>query len=101
MSTKLNLASNPFRNRVLPWTVTGLVAIASIVALLFIAQSTFRTDASIAATQRDVAELRKQYDSLTQQKKAVEIALTDDQKRQLKYAQIGRASCRERVLHAV
>jgi Tfp pilus assembly protein PilN len=86
MSTKLNLASNPFRNRVLPWTVTGLVAIASIVALLFIAQSTFRTDASIAATQRDVAELRKQYDSLTQQKKAVEIALTDDQKRQLKYA---------------
>src|ERR1043165_7293696 len=86
MSTRLNLASNPFRNRVLPWTVTALVAIASIAALLFIAQSTLRTYASISATQRDVSEFRKQFDAMNQQKKAVEIALTDDQKRELKYA---------------
>ncbi|HYW72359.1 MAG TPA: hypothetical protein VE961_15080 [Pyrinomonadaceae bacterium] len=86
MSTRLNLASNPFRNRVLPWTVTALVSVASIVALLFLAQSTFRTYASITATQRDVTELGKQLVALNQQKKAVETALTDDEKRQLKYA---------------
>jgi Tfp pilus assembly protein PilN len=86
MSTRLNLASKPFRNRVLPWTVTGLVAITSVLALLFIAQSSFKTYTSIAATQRDVTDLRKQLDTLTKQEKAVEIALTPEQKRQLKYA---------------
>ena len=54
MSTRLNLASKPFRNRVLPWTVTVLVAVTSIAALLFIAQSTFKKYTTIAATQRDV-----------------------------------------------
>jgi len=50
MSAKLNLSSNPFRNRVLPWTVTAFVALLSVVALLFIAQSTFQTNANILAT---------------------------------------------------
>jgi Tfp pilus assembly protein PilN len=86
MSTRLNLASKPFRNRVLPWTVSALVAITSIVALVFIAQSTFRTNRTIAATQRDVTELRKILDTLTKQEKEVETALTAEQKRQLKYA---------------
>ena len=86
MSTRLNLASKPFRNRVLPWTVTALVAISSIAALLFIAQSTFKTYSSISSTQKDVTDLRKQLDSLVQKEKAVEIALSPDQKRELKYA---------------
>jgi Tfp pilus assembly protein PilN len=86
MSTRLNLASKPFRNRVLPWTVTVLVAITSTLALIFIAQSTFKTFNSIAATQRDVTELRKQIDTLKKQEIAVETALTTEQKSQLKYA---------------
>ena|SRR5436190_11212917 len=86
MSTKLNLASNPFRNRVLPWTVTGLIAVFSIVALIFIAQSTFRTNAKTAGTQRDVNELKSQFDTVSKQAKAVETALTPEQKRELKYA---------------
>jgi Tfp pilus assembly protein PilN len=86
MSTRLNLASKPFRNRVLPWTVTALVAVTSIAALVFIAQSTFKTYTTIAATQRDVTELRKTLDTLNKQDKAVETALTAEQKRQLKYA---------------
>jgi Tfp pilus assembly protein PilN len=86
MSTKLNLASNPFRNRVLPWTVTVLILVFSIVALVFIAQSTLRTNTKIASTQRDVADLKKQLDTLNQQAKLVEIALTPEQKRELKYA---------------
>ena len=86
MSTRLNLASNPFRNRVLPWTVTFLVAISSIVALLFIANSTFKTNAKITETQRDVTDLRKNLDAVNKQAKAVEVALTPEEKRQLKYA---------------
>jgi Tfp pilus assembly protein PilN len=86
MSTKLNLASKPFRNRVLPWTVTFVVALTSIVALIFIAQSSFKTYTSIAATQRDVDGLKKQLDTLKKQEKDVETALSPDQKRELKYA---------------
>jgi len=86
MSTRLNLASKPFRNRVLPWTVTALVAISSITALLYIAQSTFKMYGSISGTQKDVTQLRTELDSLLRKQKAVEIALTADQKRELKYA---------------
>ena len=86
MSAKLNLSSNPFRNRVLPWTVTAFVAVSSVVALLFIAQSTFQTNAKIVTTGRDVADLRKQTQTLNQDAKAIETALTPDQKRDLKDA---------------
>jgi len=86
MSTRLNLASKPFRNRVLPWTVTALVAVTSIIALVFIARATFKTYSSITATQRDVTDLTKQFDALRKQEKDVETALTSEEKRQLKYA---------------
>ena len=86
MSTRLNLASKPFRNRVLPWTVTALVAITSMLALIFIVQSTFKTNTSIAATQRDVTDLRKQLDTLKKQEIDVGNALTPEQKSRLKYA---------------
>jgi Tfp pilus assembly protein PilN len=86
MSAKLNLASRPFRNRALPWTVTALVTIASFVALVLIAQSTFSTRAKIARTQREVDDLQKETTLLIRRAKDIEIALTPDQKKQLKYA---------------
>ena len=86
MSAKLNLASRPFRNRALPWTVTALVAIASIAALLYIAQSTFRTNAQITRTRREVEDLQKETRLLAKRAKDVETALTADQKKDLKYA---------------
>jgi Tfp pilus assembly protein PilN len=86
MSAKLNLASRPFRNRALPWTVTALIAIGSIVGLLYIAESTFRTNARIISTQREVDDLQKQTRLLAKRAKDVETALTADQKKDLKYA---------------
>lgn len=86
MSAKLNLASRPFRNRALPWTVTALITIVSIAALLFIAQSTIRTNAKVATTQREVDELQKETALLSKRAKDIETALTPDQKRDLKYA---------------
>jgi Tfp pilus assembly protein PilN len=86
MTAKLNLASNPFRNRAFPWTVTILIAVASIVALMFIAQSTIQTNGKVEAAQRDVSDLRKQADALNRHAKEIETALTPDQKRNLKSA---------------
>jgi hypothetical protein len=86
MSAQSNLSSNPFRNRVLPWTVTALVSLISIVLLLYLAQATMGINAKTLAAQREVADLRKETDTLNQRAKAVETALTLDERRELKYA---------------
>ncbi len=86
MTAKLNLASNPFRNRALPWTVASIVALASIIALILIAQSTVQTNAKVAATQSEVAKLQKENDDLHKRAEAIKIALTPEQQSTLKSA---------------
>jgi Tfp pilus assembly protein PilN len=86
MTTKLNLASNPFRNRALPWTVAAIVALASLIGLILIAQSTIQTNAKVATTQSEVAKLQKQTNDLHKQAEAIKIALTPEQQSALKSA---------------
>lgn len=86
MTAKLNLASNPFRNRAFPWTAASLIALASIVGLLFIAQKTYQANKQAETEQREVAELRKQTEDLNKRAEAIKTALTPEQKRELKYA---------------
>ena len=86
MTTRLNLSSRPFRNRGLPWTVTAIVTLASVVALIFIARSTFQTNAQAQAAQNEVADLRRRTDALKHQAEAIKIALTPKQQRALKSA---------------
>lgn len=86
MSSKLNLASSPFRNRALPWTVTAVITLASIIALLLIAKSTLQTNAKALATEREVVDLQKATTTLTKKAKEIETALTAEQRKELKYA---------------
>lgn len=86
MSSKLNLASDPFRNRALPWTITAVITLASVIGLLLIAKSAFQNNAKTLATQKEVTELQKETVALTKKAKDIEIALTSDQKKELKYA---------------
>lgn len=86
MSSKLNLASDPFRNRALPWTITAVITLASVVGLLLIASSTFQNNAKTFATQKEVTELQKETATLSKKAKEIETALSPDQKKELKYA---------------
>ena len=86
MITKLNLSSDPFRNRALPWTVTVIITVFSVVALVFIAKWTFDTNAKAQAASRDVAELRKQTEALNKRAEEIRKALTPEQQRALKSA---------------
>src|SRR2546422_9440008 len=88
MTSKLNLASNPFRNRALPWTVTTLIAVVSIGLLLVIAKSTVQTNAQVQLTQQDIANLQKQTDELNQHAAAIKATTTPAQQRTLKSAQL-------------
>ena len=86
MTAKLNLATNPFRNRALPWAVSSIVALVSIVGLILIAQSTIQTNAKTIATQSEVAKLQKDNDELHKRADAIKIALTPEQQSTLKFA---------------
>jgi len=84
--TKLNLSSNPFRNRALPWTVTAIITVFSVIALIFIAKATFQTNAQAQTTAQDVAKLRERSIALTKQAEEIQKALTPEQQRDLKSA---------------
>jgi Tfp pilus assembly protein PilN len=84
--TKLNLSSTPFRNRALPWTVTAIVTLFSVIALVFIAKWTFGTNAKAQTAARDVTELRREADTLNKRAEEVRSALTPEQKQALKSA---------------
>jgi Tfp pilus assembly protein PilN len=86
MTAKLNLASNPFRNRALPWTVTTIITVVSIVALVVIAKSAVQTNAQAQTTQRNVADLQKQTEGLNKRTEEIKTALTPEQRRTLKSA---------------
>ena len=86
MITKGNLASNPFRNRALPWTVTAIITLFSISALVFIAKWTFDTNAKAQTVSRDVAKLREENEALNRRATEIKTALAPEQQRSLKSA---------------
>jgi Tfp pilus assembly protein PilN len=85
VSTNLNLASRPFRNRAFPWTVTAIIAIASLAALVLIVSRAGETNRKAVAVANDVNTLRAQAEELKKRAEAVRAALTPEQ-RQLRDA---------------
>ena len=79
MPTKLNLASKPFSNRSLPWVVTTVVVVASLICLIFIVRATGRANAQAAAVQSDIRNLKGQELDLRQKAQAVKNSLTTEQ----------------------
>ncbi|HEV7745709.1 MAG TPA: hypothetical protein VGO56_11990 [Pyrinomonadaceae bacterium] len=79
MPTKLNLASKPFSNRSLPWVVTSVIIVFSLIALVFIVRSTSRTSALAAVVQHDINTLKQQEIAARQKAQAVKNSLTSEQ----------------------
>lgn len=80
MSARLNLASQPFRNHTLPWTIASIITLASIAALVFIFIRSAEMNRQATIVERDVASLGQQLREY--EKKAGEIrqALTPEQR---------------------
>ena len=81
MSTRLNLASHPFRNRTLPWTVAIVVSLASLVALVFIAVQSSRMKDQAVMVERDVVAQRKELDKLEQKAAEIRQSLSPEQQK--------------------
>lgn len=86
MSARLNLASEPFGNRALPWTLTAALTICSLIALAFILRATSQTNRQVDTAQRDVISLRQQMDTLKQRSEQVKTALSAEQLQTLQAA---------------
>jgi len=83
LNKRLNLASHPFTNRTLPWLVSLVLILISLVALGVIFQTTTAANSQAAIVQHDVDGLNKQLDALLKLKNAVKNNLTPEQKRSL------------------
>jgi Tfp pilus assembly protein PilN len=84
----LNLASQPFRNRTLPWTVAAALALAAVAVLAFTFSQLREVRARAATVVADVRALRTESDALRQQAEEVNRSLTDDQRRTLEAAHL-------------
>jgi Tfp pilus assembly protein PilN len=82
----LNLASNPFRNLTLPWTVAAIVACVSVVARGFTISQFRQARAHADIVERDVRGLRTEESSLRAKATAVTQSLTPEQLRSLEAA---------------
>ena len=86
MIKNLNLASDPFRNRTLPWTVAALIACVSVAALIFTVSAFRQTRDRANNIERDVRGLRTEESSLRAKAEAVTQSLTPEQRRTLEAA---------------
>ena len=86
MATKLNLATRPFSNRSLPWAVTALLILLSLVCLTFIVRATGYARSQSEAVQNDINSLGRQEQVLRKKAEAVKNSLTPDQLRKLEAA---------------
>ncbi len=79
MPTKLNLASKPFSNRSLPWVVTTVLVVVSLISLVFILRATRKANTLAAVVQADLNELNRQENDLRQRVQAVKRSLSPEQ----------------------
>jgi Tfp pilus assembly protein PilN len=76
---KLNLASNPFRNRTLPWTVAVAVSAVALVALVFILAQYKSASAEAAVAESQVVAMRGERDQLLKQANEMRQAIPPEQ----------------------
>ena len=79
MPTKLNLASRPFNNRTLPWMITAVVIVVSLISLIFIVRATQQANAQANAVQNDINNLGQQQRALLVQVEAVKNSFSAEQ----------------------
>lgn len=79
----LNIASEPFRNRTLPWLVALGVALISLVALVYVLGQSRAAAARFKENEVEVERLKRREQELKTIANQVEASLTPEQKRLL------------------
>lgn len=86
MIARLNLASQPFRNRTLPWAVAVLVSVVSLLALVLTFAEYSRVRADADAAERQVQALRAERADLERQAAEIKRTIPPEQRQTLEAA---------------
>ena len=88
MISRLNLASDPFRNRALPWTVAVAVSAVSLVALVLVLARYNEVRAETAVSDRQVQAMRAQQKELDRQAESIRQNIPAEQRQPLEAARL-------------
>ncbi len=83
MISRLNLASDPFRNRALPWTAAAAVSLASLVALVYVLSEYRRVSAESAKADQQVAAMRDKRKEFERQAQEIRQTIPPEQQQTL------------------
>jgi len=86
VTNRLNLASRPFTNRVLPWVVTAVVVFFSLLAMVFIARSSHDSSVKARVVQDEIDKLSQEELALAAEAQKIKNSLTPEQQLLLKSA---------------
>ena len=86
MIARLNLASQPFRNRTLPWTVAVVVSVFSLLALVYVFSQASGERAEADVAEQQVLRLRAEKAGLEEKAKQITQEIPEDQRATLKAA---------------
>ena len=86
MTSNLNLASQPFTNRLLPWLLTVVVLFVSVIGLLGVVHYTLQANRESEAVRVEINNLRTQEKGLLDDAKKVKALMTRDQLQALEAA---------------
>jgi hypothetical protein len=78
VTSQLNLASKPFNNRVLPWTLTAIILFLSVVGLIFVVRLTTQAKANAAAVEAQTNTLKQTEKLLLQTAETVKKSFSTD-----------------------
>jgi len=83
VNNSLNLASRPFSNRVLPWTLTVIILFVSLVGLLVVVRLTTAAKKEANITQAEINSLKQREQALLEAAKQMKNSFTSDQQQAL------------------
>ena len=83
MNNSLNLASKPFSNRILPWTLTAIILFVSFIGLVLVVQLTRSANREAARAQLEINTLKQKEQALLEAAKSVKASYTGDQQQAL------------------
>jgi Tfp pilus assembly protein PilN len=79
VNSSLNLASKPFSNRVLPWALTAIVLVVSVIGLVIVVRLTTLANRQAAVIQVENNALKQQEKALIDAANAVKQEMTREQ----------------------
>src|SRR5262245_33732803 len=83
VNNSLNLASRPFSNRILPWTLTVIILFVSLIGLLVVVQLTTTTRREAATVEGQITQLKQSEHNLLEVTRQVQQSFTPEQQQGL------------------